>query len=114
MLKTTEQINAYLQKTLAEIIQKWVDIPDETLFTITRVQTSPDHKHAKIFFTVFPEIRENTVFDILKKNIYSLQKQINQNFASKKAPQIFFTPDLHVKTAYAIDTILDSHSSEQS
>jgi len=92
MSKRTEQVAATLQEQLGLQMNK-LELP--FLTTISKVEVTPDLKHAKVWITVFSdkEADENKVLSKLAENNYDLQGAMYEYFKSKNVPRIHFAID---------------------
>ena len=92
MSRRTEQVAATLQEQLGLQMQK-LELPHLT--TISKVEVTPDLKHAKVWITVFSdkETDEEAVMEVLAENYYDLQGEMYKYFESKNVPRIHFAVD---------------------
>ena len=74
MSERIKKINDLIKHKVGEIITKKVCVNLNAILTITRVETSVDLKHAKIYFTAFPEDKMIDVLNELNLNVYNIQK----------------------------------------
>jgi len=87
------KINRLIQEELGRILSEEVELPAGILITIVGVETSVDIKHAKIKIGVIPKNRMGTALKILRKNVFSLQKSLNQRLVLRFVPKICFVVD---------------------
>lgn len=102
-----QKVNELLKRELGRIILKEIEFPRDVLATITRVETSPDLREAKIWVSVMPENQIVLVLRTLRKNIYDLQKKIDKRFKMRPVPKIKFVKEEKLKEAQKIEEILD-------
>jgi len=97
-----EKINNLIREEIAEIADRTIEIPEGVLLTITRVQTSPDGHYATIFFSALgpgsiltetSNMSQKTVQQILEKNVYGIQKELNRRLRMRPVPKITFAAD---------------------
>lgn len=87
-----EKLNMLMRDELGKIIDRTLEFPESTLVTITRVHTSSDLRYATVFISVFNT--DNTkVLQILDKNVYHIQQQLNKALRMRPVPKIRFTID---------------------
>lgn len=60
------------------------------LITIAAVETSEDLKSAKIFFSIFPENREEEIWEVIKTKTGDLQKYVGEQLKTKFTPRLEF------------------------
>ena len=101
------QLNELIKRDLGAIISKEIELPDGCLVTVTRVQTTPDIKIAKIFISVLPENFRGTVLEILRKNNKNLHNQLKKQLKTKFTPNLQFLIDEQQAYANEIEKLLD-------
>ncbi|HEX5429991.1 MAG TPA: ribosome-binding factor A [Patescibacteria group bacterium] len=92
MSRRTEKVAATLQEQLGLQINK-LELP--FLTTISKVEVTPDLKHAKVWITVFSDKPEDetAVLESLAEHKYELQGEMYKYFESKNVPRIHFELD---------------------
>ncbi|MFH0987507.1 MAG: ribosome-binding factor A [Patescibacteria group bacterium] len=105
MSKRTERINSVLQRETGKIICEELELPYDTLVTITGVNTTGNLLESEILFTVFPQSKEEEVLQGLRRNVYDIQKILNRKLRMKPVPKIRFKIDEGMKNFYRIDEI---------
>jgi len=101
------QLNELIKRDLGAIISKEIELPSDCLVTITRVETTPDIKFAKIFISVLPENLRGSVLDILRKNNKNLHIQLKKQLKTKFTPNLQFLIDEQQVYANEIEKLLD-------
>lgn len=102
-----KRINELIKRQIGKNILEEVDFPNNVLATITRVETSADVTHCKVFVSAFPEKEIINVLRILKKNIYHLQKLLNHQLKMRPVPQIRFVEEQGIPAQIRIENILE-------
>ncbi|MBI5787106.1 MAG: ribosome-binding factor A [Candidatus Niyogibacteria bacterium] len=105
MNKRQEKANSAIQKLAAGFIQRNIDIAG-VMTTVTRVETSPGFGEAKIFFSVWPEEKEEEVLKALKNNLGDFYEYAKKNLKIKYMPSFKFEVDTGEKTRFKIESIL--------
>lgn len=101
-----ERVNEEIKKALGFCIQNELKDPRITgLVTITRVNTTPDFKHAKVYLSIFDSNKE-FVFEILKKSVGKMKRAISQNVKIRFVPEIDLKLDDSIEYSFHIDEIL--------
>ena len=92
MSRRTDKVAATLQEQLAFHVQK-LELP--FLTTISKVEVTPDLKHAKVWITIFTDKEEDekAVLSALGEHKYELQGEMYDYFQSKNVPRIHFAID---------------------
>ncbi len=75
------------------------------LITVTDATISDDYKEARIFFTVFPDNREEAVLDFVKRKRSEFKHYVKQNSQMGRIPFFDFAIDLGEKNRQHIDEI---------
>lgn len=100
------RVNELIKRELGKIILKEVEFPENALVTITRVQTSSNFIHTKIYISVIPENKISKVIKILNSKIFDLQQEINKNLKMRPVPKIEFKEEKETKKADKIEELL--------
>jgi ribosome-binding factor A len=87
----TEKMSSVIAKELGMIINRYASLYNQ-IITITEVVTSKDMKYAKVFITSLKN-NPDEVLQMLKKNIYEIQGELNKSFQVKIIPRIEFVYD---------------------
>jgi ribosome-binding factor A len=106
-MSRTEKINQLIKQQLSQIINKEIDFPNNLLVTITRVETTPDFKSAKIYLTILPENLRGTGLEILRKNKKNLHNILKKQVKTKFTPNLNFLIDEQELYASKINRLLD-------
>lgn len=107
MSQRTERINELIKSLLAQLILKKIEFPQNILVTITRVETSPDFKVAKVFITAIPENLRGSALKILIKNSKILHEKLVKILETKFTPNLKFYIDEQEAFADRVERILD-------
>ncbi len=100
------KLNSLIKQQIAHIISEELNLKNNLIITITKVDTSKDLSYADVFVSVFPEERTNYLLKTLDNEIYNIQKKLNQTLVIKKFPRIRFYLDTTEKNADKIEKIL--------
>lgn len=87
-----QRVNELLRKEMSQLLLKEIDF-DQSMVTITEVDTSPDLRQAKIKISVLPEKSTEAVLKRLEKNIFDLQQQLNKKLNMRPVPKLRFVID---------------------
>ncbi len=79
-----------------------------SLITVTKVESSPDRKFSKIFFTVYPETMEKQALEFAKRNRAEFRDYIKKESLLSRLPFIDFEIDYGEKNRQQIDQISNS------
>ncbi len=99
---TTRQLKVAreIQRDLAEIIRsKGMAAYDGAMVTVSEVRVSPDLSVAKVYVSIFPSEKQDSVMAILEDNLKALRGELGR----KVARQLRIVPELSLY----LDTSLD-------
>lgn len=101
----TARVNEVLREVIAETLEREVD-QDERLemVTVTAVQTSPDFRHAQVFYSALGK----DVTKALEAHRVRLQTAIAKQVRMKRTPQLVFSLDPSLEEGSKIDSIVRS------
>jgi len=98
------KVNSLIEKELGIILREFL-VGQNALVTITKVETSGDMRWSKIWISALGG-DEDKILQFLKDNIYDIQGEMNQKFATKIIPRLQFFLDTSGKYAQHIDEVL--------
>jgi len=107
MTKRITQINELIQRELSQIVLREIEFSLDILMTITRVETSQDLEHAKIYISVIPEQKSEDIIRILNSQIYKLQGLLNRRLNIQPCPRIDFVEEKETVKADEIEKVLE-------
>lgn len=102
------KVNQLLAQQLGQLIVSELELPQGVIVTITKVVTSPDLRHARVFLSVLPEEKQRETMSILINNVGELQKTLNDKITLRVIPKLRFNIDETEKEATSIDYLLDN------
>mgnify|MGYP001548984837 CR=1 FL=1 len=102
------RIDELLQRELGALCERKVVSELNCLLTITGVKTSPDLRHAQVYFSVFgPNADWQEVRKCLDKHRVELQAAVGRNVQMKYTPVLHFRPDHTLEQADHVMSIID-------
>lgn len=107
MSKRIQQVNQLIKKELSQIILREVDFPKDILVTITRVEASVDLNQARVYISAMPGEKAPGILQILKRDIYDLQQNLNKRLRMRKIPRIRFVEEKEIRGAARIEELLE-------
>lgn len=100
-----ERINKLLKEEVNKILLKEFDFVN-VLVTIINVETSDDLKYCDIEVSVLPDKKEKLILEMLKRQIYGIQKTLDKRLKMRPVPRIKFIIDQNIKKLHKIDELL--------
>ena len=101
------KVNQLIKKELGQMILREVDLPEGTLVTLTRVETTPNLIQAKVYISVLPQEMSQDVLEILKKLVYDLQQKLNERLRMRPIPRIIFAEEKTTREAGRVEELLE-------
>lgn len=107
MADRVPRINQLYKKEIGRILLKDVEMPDGALVTITDVDTSSNLIESKVYISCYPPEKKEEVSQVLKRNIYDIQKTINKRMKIRPVPKIIFKMESSAGEADKIEGLLE-------
>ena len=95
-----------IQRSLAELIRVEVRDPRVGLVTITGVELSRDHSHAKVFFTVLGA-DSAPALEGLTRAAGFLRSELSHRLTTRKVPELHFAFDESVERGVRLSRLID-------
>ncbi|MEK7074832.1 MAG: 30S ribosome-binding factor RbfA [Patescibacteria group bacterium] len=107
-----EKLNMLMRDELGKIIDRTLEFPEGVLVTLTHVHTSSDLRYASVFFSIFNGDSTH-VLEMLDKNVYHIQQQLNKALRMRPVPKIRFVIDQEEIRREAVEQSLAKIKREQ-
>ncbi|MFA5107578.1 MAG: 30S ribosome-binding factor RbfA [Patescibacteria group bacterium] len=105
--KRIAQVNELLRVELGTLLAREIEFPANCLVTVSKVDTSVDLEHAKIWIKVYPPEQAKTVLHKLIIHIADIQSQLNHRLVMRFVPKIAWKLDISEDRADRIERLLD-------
>lgn len=105
--KRIAQVNEFIRKELASLLNREIEFPPGNLVTITKVDTAADLKAAKVWLSILPAEQQNAILHLLAKKRGHLQRLLNPRLRLRNTPVISFAIDETEERASRIEHLLD-------
>lgn len=112
MSNRIEKVNALIRDELGKILLRDADFPQGVLVTVTRCDSSPNLREAKIYVSVMPDKSIDKVFEILDRRIYDIQQVLNRRLNMRPIPRIEFKKEEKTKKAAQVEELLEELKKE--
>jgi ribosome-binding factor A len=105
----TRRIAEQIQRELADLIRLELKDPRvPPLVTITDVEVSPDHSHAKVFFTLMGDAQKIAdTTEGLRRAAGFLRTQLAQRMNLRTVPQLDFKYDASIERGAKLTRLID-------
>jgi len=107
MSKRIERVNELIKREISQIILRDIEFPNNTLVTITRVDSTPNLIESNVFISVMPEQKTEQILSILSRRIFDIQQKINRDLNMRPIPKIIFKKERNTSEADKIEKILE-------
>ncbi len=101
-----EKVNSLLEHEIGKILLRDFAFSPEILVTLTRVDTTANLIEAKVYISVFPDIKADPIIRALNKSVYDVQCKINRTLRMRPIPKIKFVRDKDIAKAGKIEELL--------
>lgn len=106
MFERTEKVNSLLEHEISKIILRDFAFSPEILVTLTRVETTSNMIEAKVYISVFPDVKADGILNALNKSVYDIQFKINRTLRMRPVPKIKFVKESEVARAARVEELL--------
>ena len=100
-------VNAEIMKSLSKTLT--YDMRSEELkghlITVTKVDTTPDLKYARVYLSIFPDTNKEVVFNSLKNSVHFLRKEVAHNVKLRTTPELHLLLDDSAEYGQRIDEL---------
>ena len=91
------RINEEIQRELAELIRQLKDPRVQTMISITRVDTTPDLRYAKVYISVLDEARSKDAMRGLRSASGWLRRELGARLQLRYTPELVLEEDDSLK-----------------
>lgn len=104
MSDRNEKVANHIKELTAEFLGR--ENNKTSLITVTSATCSPDLKRATVYITVFPEDKEKTALEFVKRKRSELRELLKKVMTTKNIPFVDIAIDLGEKHRQKIDELL--------
>ena len=101
------RLNELIQKEINQIFLREIEFPVNILVTLTRVEIVSDLSEAKVYISCIPDSGITQIMKILKRDIYSIQQELNHRLNIRMVPKIVFVEEKQTKEAGRVEELLE-------
>jgi ribosome-binding factor A len=105
------RVNSLIQQKLGEVLREYLD-GEKGLVTITKVDTSKDLRHSKVWISIFGG-DDDKIMKAIEKNIFEIQGALNSSMNTKLFPRLSFHLDTSPRYVEHIDELIKKVHEEE-
>lgn len=106
--KRIPKLESVLRSEVGQAVERELELPTDTLLTITAVQVLPDLSQARIGVSILPTEKADKIFKTLISIAGVIQRSVNERLKLYRVPRLNFYIDNSLEQADKIDHLLDS------
>ena len=114
MKRRTERINSIIQQEISDLLREQINDPRLiALISITKVSTSPDLRHAKVFIsTLGDKVNKDEILQGFTAASGFLRRQLANSLELKHTPELSFHLDDSIERGAEVLKLIDQVTSE--
>ena len=114
MTRRTERINSIIKKEISDLLREQINDPRLTsLISITKVTTSPDLKHSRVFIsTLGDQVNKNEILQGFTAASGFLRRQLANRLELKHTPELSFHLDDSIERGVKVLKLIERVASE--
>jgi|YelNatPaOPRAMG01_1025707.scaffolds.fasta_scaffold134578_2 ribosome-binding factor A len=115
MTRRTERISSLIRQEISELLREQVNDPRlRSFISITRVSTSVDLSHTKVFISIFgEEVSKDEVLQGFAAASGFLRRQLASRLQLKHMPELSFHLDESIEKGARVLELIDELASEE-
>ncbi len=102
------QVNSLIQKELSEYWERELELPLNTIMSVSRVEVTASLDKAFIYISVWPQNKQEVVMEMLKHEIYHTQKHLDKRLHMRRVPMLVLEVDEQSLSRNEVEDVLDS------
>ena len=87
------KVNKLIKQEIGKIISSEINFPIDIMVTVMKTEVSKDLRYADVFISILPFEKGEEIQELLKENMYDIQKTLNKKLFMKPLPRIRFCID---------------------
>ena len=101
-----EKVNSLLEQEIGKINLREFYFPG-IMITLTRVDASANLFEAKAYISAYPDGELDEIINVLNKNIFKIQNEINDKLKMRPVPKIKFVKDKEMAKSGRVEELLN-------
>lgn len=107
------RLESLLRHEIGNILERELELPPDTLLTISAVEVLPDLSQARIGVSILPTEKAGVIFKLLLKSAAETQRLINQKLRLYRVPKLYFYLDHSLAEVDRLERLLDTLKKEE-
>jgi len=103
-----QKLESLLRSEVGAILERELELPPNTLLTITSVTVLPDLSQARLGVSILPVDRSQRIFKLLAAKAPNLQQLVNRRLRLYRVPKLSFYLDDSLAEADRIERLLNN------
>ncbi|MBU1167867.1 30S ribosome-binding factor RbfA [Patescibacteria group bacterium] len=108
-----KKVSSLIREEFSSLVRQDVELPSGSLVTVSEVVTSPDLMEAKVFLSIVPKNKEEEILELIKKEIYFLQGELNHKLRMKRTPKLSLYIDHREQRAARIEQLIKQEHADE-
>ncbi|MDM8561028.1 30S ribosome-binding factor RbfA [Candidatus Parabeggiatoa sp. HSG14] len=109
----TQRINEQIQRDLADIIRREINVPSLGMVTVSSVEVSTDLKYARVYVTVLGGTSYHETVKYLNNCTGRIRHHLSKRLTTRVTPSLQFLYDGSIEYGSRLSALIDSVLSEQ-
>jgi len=111
--KRSSRVGDLIREEVADIIMHKLKDPRLGFITVTGARVSDDLRHARIYVSVFEDVKKNETLKILTSSARFIRSELGKRVKIKFIPELIFKFDESIEYGAKIDEILKGLKSSE-
>ena len=108
MADRMRRVNTLIQQQLGRILTSELELPRDCIVTVAKVETSRDLHRARVWISVLPAERFETILRLIKDHHGEIQRALGEVLEIRYVPKMTFLNDPSEEHAAGINHLIDS------
>ena len=114
MSRRLAKVNSLLREEIAQILERDIDFPPESLVSVVRVDAAADLRTARVFISVFNgKSKTEAIMDKVRLTQGYIRAQLGKVIRLKYTPELTFIEDTAIRDADRILSLMRQVAEEQ-
>lgn len=107
------QVNRVLRDYMASAIMRFVELPPGVVVSVTKVHTTADLRHSKVFISITPDQLSGSSLELIQRHAPEIMAAVGGQITWHSVPKFRFVLDDTERKAAHIEALLDKLKENQ-